>query len=135
APCRLRWVAPGRRSCQARRPLRQGLWVCAGRSRSPARILRRETVPHAGSMAPPSGIAFPRGMPEDLADETGGVMGDIRLTLACGDYDLTRALIDGTVRPPGVELTVLPMPSPERHWRMMRFEEFDIAELSMSHYL
>ncbi|HZT06737.1 MAG TPA: PhnD/SsuA/transferrin family substrate-binding protein [Chloroflexota bacterium] len=62
-------------------------------------------------------------------------MGDIRLTLACGDYDLTRALIDGTVRPPGVELTVLPMPSPERHWRMMRFEEFDIAELSMSHYL
>jgi 4,5-dihydroxyphthalate decarboxylase len=62
-------------------------------------------------------------------------MGSIRLTLACGDYDLTRALIDGSVQPPGVELTVLPMPSPERHWRMMRFEEFDVCELSMSHYL
>ena len=62
-------------------------------------------------------------------------MAEIRLTLACGDYDLTRALIDGSVQPPGVELTVLPMPSPERHWRMMRFEEFDVAELSMSHYL
>jgi 4,5-dihydroxyphthalate decarboxylase len=62
-------------------------------------------------------------------------MGEIRLTLACGDYDLTRALIDGSVQPPGIELTVLPMPSPERHWRMMRFEEFDVAELSMSHYL
>ena len=62
-------------------------------------------------------------------------MGRIRLTLACGDYDLTRALIDGTVQPAGVELTVLPMPSPERHWRTMRFEEFDVAELSMSHYL
>src|SRR5713101_2510524 len=53
-------------------------------------------------------------------------MGDLRLTLACGDYDLTRALIDGSVQP---------LPSPERHWRMMRFEEFDVAELSMSHYL
>ena len=62
-------------------------------------------------------------------------MTNIRLTLGCGDYDLTRALIDGTVRPPGVDLTVLPMSSPERHWRMMRFEEFDVAELSMSHYL
>ena len=40
-----------------------------------------------------------------------------------------------SVQPPGIELTVLPMPSPERHWRMMRFEEFDVAELSMSHYL
>lgn len=62
-------------------------------------------------------------------------MGDVRLTLACGEYDLTRALIDGSVRPAGVELSVLAMPSPERHWRMMRFEEFDIAELSMSHFL
>jgi 4,5-dihydroxyphthalate decarboxylase len=62
-------------------------------------------------------------------------MGNIRLTLACGDYDLTRALIDGSVQAQGIDLTVLPMPSPERHWRMMRFEEFDIAELSMSHYL
>ena len=62
-------------------------------------------------------------------------MSNIRLTLGCGDYDLTRALIDGTVRPPGIDLTVLPMSSPERHWRMMRFEEFDVAELSMSHYL
>ena len=62
-------------------------------------------------------------------------MSNIRLTLGCGDYDLTRALIDGTVHPQGIDLTVLPMPSPERHWRMMRFEEFDVAELSMSHYL
>ncbi|MPZ13540.1 MAG: PhnD/SsuA/transferrin family substrate-binding protein [Chloroflexi bacterium] len=62
-------------------------------------------------------------------------MTELRLTLACGDYDLTRALIDGSVRPAGIELTVLTMPSPERHWRTMRFEEFDVAELSMSHYL
>ncbi|MEA2640938.1 MAG: 4,5-dihydroxyphthalate decarboxylase [Chloroflexota bacterium] len=65
----------------------------------------------------------------------GGGVTDLRLTLACGDYDLTRALIDGSVQPPGIDLTTLSMPSPERHWRMMRNEEFDVAELSMSHYL
>ena len=62
-------------------------------------------------------------------------MGNLRLTLACGDYDLTRALIDGSVQPPGVELTVLPMPSPERHWRLVRGQEFDICEFSMAGYL
>lgn len=62
-------------------------------------------------------------------------MPNLRLTLACGDYDLTRALIDGSVQPTGIDLTVLAMPSPARHWRTMRFEEFDVAELSMSHYL
>ena len=62
-------------------------------------------------------------------------MSDLHLTLACGDYDLTRGLIDGTVQATGIDLTVLPMPSPERHWRTLRFEEFDVAELSMSNYL
>jgi 4,5-dihydroxyphthalate decarboxylase len=33
----------------------------------------------------------------------------LRLTLACGDYDRTRPLIDGTVRPLGIDLTCLPM--------------------------
>ncbi len=62
-------------------------------------------------------------------------MSNLRLTLACGDYDLTRGLIDGSVRPDGIDLTVLTMPSPERHWRAMRFEEFDVCELSMSDFL
>ncbi len=59
----------------------------------------------------------------------------VPLTLACGDYDLTRGLIDGATRVEGVDLTVLPMPSPERHWRMTRHVEFDICELSLGSYL
>lgn len=62
-------------------------------------------------------------------------MARIQLTLACGDYDLTRPLIEGTVEPDGIELIVLPMGSPERHWRMVRHEEFDVCELSLSSYL
>lgn len=59
----------------------------------------------------------------------------LRLTLACGDYDLTRALIDGKVEPDGIELITLTMPSPERHWRMISNREFDVCEFSLCQYL
>lgn len=60
----------------------------------------------------------------------------VHLTLACGDYEIIRALKEGTVQPDGIELTVLTdMVSSVRHWRMIRNREFDVAELSMSNYL
>jgi 4,5-dihydroxyphthalate decarboxylase len=60
----------------------------------------------------------------------------LKLTLACGDYESIRALKEGTVKPDGIELTLLTdMTSDVRHWRMLRNREFDIAELSMSNYL
>jgi 4,5-dihydroxyphthalate decarboxylase len=62
-------------------------------------------------------------------------MANLSLTLGCGDYDLLRPLIDGAVRPAGIDLTAVTMPSPERHWRMLRHEEFDVCELSMASYL
>ena len=62
-------------------------------------------------------------------------MAKLRLTLACGDYDLTRPLVDGRVQPEGIELIALTMPSPERHWRMIRNREFDVCEFSMCQYL
>jgi 4,5-dihydroxyphthalate decarboxylase len=62
-------------------------------------------------------------------------MAKLNVTLACGDYDFLRPLIDGTVQPPGMELNVLTMASPERHGRMLRHEEFDVCELSLVAYL
>ena len=60
----------------------------------------------------------------------------LRLTLACGDYESIRGLKEGTVKPDGIELTILTdMTSDIRHWRMIRNREFDVAELSMSNYL
>ena len=60
----------------------------------------------------------------------------LHLTLATGDYEIVRALKEGTVRPDGIQLTVLTdMTSDVRHWRMLRNREFDVAELSMSNYL
>ena len=60
---------------------------------------------------------------------------DIPLTLACEDYDRTRALRDGTVKADGIDLNYLALPVEEIFWRMLKFEEFDVAELSMGAYL
>jgi 4,5-dihydroxyphthalate decarboxylase len=61
---------------------------------------------------------------------------NIQLTLACGDYEIMRALKEGTVRPDGIDLKVLTaMDSPTRHWRFLRNGEFDMSEVSCSSYI
>jgi 4,5-dihydroxyphthalate decarboxylase len=61
---------------------------------------------------------------------------DIKLTLACGDYEIVRPIKEGLVKPDGIELTLLTkMDSSTRHWRFLRNGEFDVAELSSSSYL
>jgi 4,5-dihydroxyphthalate decarboxylase len=59
----------------------------------------------------------------------------IPLTLACGDYEIIRALKEGEVEPDGIDLTVLTeMDSTTRHWRFIRNGDFDMAETSASSY-
>ena len=61
---------------------------------------------------------------------------NIPLTLACGEYEITRPLMDGTVQPDGIDLTVLTdMDSTTRHWRFYNNQDFDMAEASCSTYL
>mgnify|MGYP002624091960 CR=1 FL=1 len=62
-------------------------------------------------------------------------MSDLRLSLACWDYDRTRALREGAVKPAGVDLTYLALPVEEIFFRMLRFGEFDAAEMSLSSYV
>lgn len=60
----------------------------------------------------------------------------LSLTFACGDYDIHKALRDGTVTPDGIALTILTdMDSSTRHWRFLRNREFDVAECSCSSYI
>ena len=61
-------------------------------------------------------------------------MAKLRITLACGDYDRTRPLKDGTVEPEGVELNVVNAPVDQIFHRMGRFKEFDVSEFSCSTY-
>jgi 4,5-dihydroxyphthalate decarboxylase len=61
-------------------------------------------------------------------------MAALRLTLACWDYDRTRALADRTVRPEGIDLIYLNQPVEETFFRMLRYREFDCSEMSLSSY-
>ena len=56
----------------------------------------------------------------------------LRLTLACWNYDRTRALLEGRIQPDGVDLTYLNLPVEETFFRMLRYREFDAAEMSLS---
>jgi 4,5-dihydroxyphthalate decarboxylase len=62
-------------------------------------------------------------------------MSRLRLTFACGDYDRTRALAEGTVRADGIDLNYLRLPVEETFFRMLRHQEFDVAEMSLSSYV
>jgi len=61
-------------------------------------------------------------------------MSKLRLTLSCWNYDRVRALADGRVRPEGIDLNFLDLPVEETFFRMLRNQEFDVAELSLSSY-
>jgi 4,5-dihydroxyphthalate decarboxylase len=55
----------------------------------------------------------------------------IPITLACGDYEIVRALKEGTVQPEGIDLTVLTnLDSVTRHWRFFNNRELDMCEVS-----
>jgi|SRR5690242_16789813 len=63
-------------------------------------------------------------------------MKKLSLTLACGNYEIVRALKEGIVQPDGIELTILTgMDSTTRHWRFLRQNEFDVSEVSISSYI
>jgi 4,5-dihydroxyphthalate decarboxylase len=59
----------------------------------------------------------------------------VAITLACWDYDRTRALADGRVRPEGVDLTYLNLPVEETFFRMLRHREFEASEMSLGSYV
>ena len=61
-------------------------------------------------------------------------MANLQLSLACWDYDRTRALADGSVRPEGIDLIYQNLFVEETFFRMARFREFDAAEMSLSSY-
>ncbi len=62
-------------------------------------------------------------------------MARLSLTLACWDYDRTRALAEGSIVPDGIDLNYLSLPVEETFFRMLRHREFDAAEMSLSSYV
>jgi len=54
--------------------------------------------------------------------------------MACWNYDRTRALMEERIPIEGIELNYLNLPVEETFFRMMRYGEFDVAEMSLSSY-
>jgi 4,5-dihydroxyphthalate decarboxylase len=62
-------------------------------------------------------------------------MGKLRLSVAMGDYDRTRALLDGRVQIDGVNPVYMTLAPEETFFRALRQQEFDVSELSLSSYV
>ncbi len=59
----------------------------------------------------------------------------LKLTLACGDYELTRPLTDGTVQAEGVEFVPdTRYGAKDRHWAMAKHNAYDICEFNAPAY-
>lgn len=62
-------------------------------------------------------------------------MSKLKLTAAFGNYDRTRAIIDGSVVVEGCDLNILPLEPEEVFHRAFKFHEFDVTEISMSSHM
>ena len=62
-------------------------------------------------------------------------MAGSKLTLACWDYDRTRALLEGRVGVAGWRIDAKVQPPEETFPRAVADAPFDVSELSLSSYL
>lgn len=62
-------------------------------------------------------------------------MAKLPLSIAIGDYDRNRALVDGAVQIDGVNPAYMLLSPEEMFFRAFRYQDFDISELSFSSYL
>ncbi len=61
-------------------------------------------------------------------------MSDLTLSIAMGNYDRTRAIVDGRVKIDGVDPVPMLLSPEEMFFRAFRHQAFDISELSLSSY-
>ncbi|MDC0033137.1 ABC transporter substrate-binding protein [Alphaproteobacteria bacterium] len=62
-------------------------------------------------------------------------MSRLPLTFASAPYDRTLPLFDGRVLVEGIDLNVVLLRYEDTFWRMLRHQEFDVSEMSLSSYL
>jgi 4,5-dihydroxyphthalate decarboxylase len=61
-------------------------------------------------------------------------MANLKLTLACWNYDRTRPLIDGRVKAEGIDLDIQILRPRQSFQRMLDNQEFQVSELSLASY-
>ena len=59
----------------------------------------------------------------------------LRLSLVSGFNERVQPLMDGSVQPEGIEIVPTYSDPSETFWRQLKFQEFEISEMSLSSYL
>ena len=62
-------------------------------------------------------------------------MANLQLSLIMGANDRSRPVLDGTVKPDGIDLVSTVAHPSEIFWRQLHFKEFDVSEMSLSSLL
>jgi 4,5-dihydroxyphthalate decarboxylase len=60
---------------------------------------------------------------------------DLQLSLMMSSNDRSRPVLDGSVKPDGIELACTTAHPSEIFWRQLHFQEFDVSEMSLSSLL
>ena len=62
-------------------------------------------------------------------------MGVLQLSLIMGANDRSRPVLDGSIKPDGIDLICTTAHPSEIFWRQLHFKEFDVSEMSLSSLL
>src|SRR5512133_521670 len=89
------------------------------------RLGKRSSAPNAGGCSRPRWASW--------ADRS-KIMSKLQLSVAVGNYDRVRPLIDGAVQIDGVDPVFMNLPPEEIFFRAFRSQDFDICELSLSSF-
>src|SRR5438270_189062 len=57
---------------------------------------------------------------------------NLQLSIGMADNPRTRPLLDGKVKPDGIDLICTKIHASELFWRQLRFGDFDVSEMSIS---
>src|SRR5262249_58743852 len=104
---------------------------CLGSRRKSALRLRTDCGERAALAVRARAGSLPPSAGRNLV---GRAMSALKLTLACWDYDRTRPLIDGRVKPAGIDLDVEILRPRQTFQRMLDNKEFQVSELSLASY-
>jgi 4,5-dihydroxyphthalate decarboxylase len=63
------------------------------------------------------------------------VVAKLKISLACCDYDRTRAMFDGRVNVDSCDVLATPLEPEEAFHRAFKFAEFDVSEISLSSHI
>ncbi len=67
--------------------------------------------------------------------QNGRRSGDLVLSFSISPYDRVMPLITGEVKPDGITLEYTPRPGPDLFYRQLKFNQFDLSEMSFSFFL